>query len=91
MSKAIETGMPKQRILESATRRQTRIDAGLEAIVGVNKYISADDPEIDVRSIDNSVVQASQIERLLKVKSGRDESLVQEKIEKIKEAARTDD
>jgi methylmalonyl-CoA mutase N-terminal domain/subunit len=38
MAKAIETGMPKMRIEESAARRQARIDQGLDVIVGVNKF-----------------------------------------------------
>jgi methylmalonyl-CoA mutase len=38
MAKAIETGMPKMRIEESAARKQARIDQGLDVIVGVNKY-----------------------------------------------------
>jgi methylmalonyl-CoA mutase len=44
MTRAIETGMPKMRIEESAARRQARIDSGQEVIVGVNKYrLSGDD------------------------------------------------
>src|SRR5579883_2438194 len=38
MTKAVESGMPKLRIEESAARRQARIDRGEEVIVGVNKY-----------------------------------------------------
>ncbi len=38
MAKAIETGMPKMRIEESAARKQARIDQGFDVIVGVNKY-----------------------------------------------------
>jgi methylmalonyl-CoA mutase len=38
MAKAIETGMPKLRVEESAARKQARIDQGLDVIVGVNKY-----------------------------------------------------
>src|SRR5450756_2557003 len=38
MARAIETGMPKMRIEESAARRQARIDQGKDTIVGVNKY-----------------------------------------------------
>lgn len=38
MTKAINTGMPKMRIEESAARRQAKIDSGAETIVGVNKY-----------------------------------------------------
>src|SRR6185437_12529244 len=36
MTKAVESGMPKLRIEESAARRQARIDRGEEVIVGVN-------------------------------------------------------
>mmetsp|Transcript_19926 Transcript_19926/g.33338 ORF Transcript_19926/g.33338 Transcript_19926/m.33338 type:complete len:459 (+) Transcript_19926:239-1615(+) len=38
MTKAIESGMAKLRIEEAATRKQARIDAGEDVIVGVNKY-----------------------------------------------------
>ena len=38
MTKAVESGMPKLRIEESAARRQARVDRGEEVIVGVNKY-----------------------------------------------------
>ena len=38
MTKAIETGIPKMRIEETAARRQAQIDSGRETIVGVNKY-----------------------------------------------------
>ena len=38
MAKAIDSGMAKLRIEESATRKQARIDSGEETIVGVNKY-----------------------------------------------------
>ena len=42
MTKAVESGMPKMRIEESAARRQARIDRGEEVIVGVNKYQPGD-------------------------------------------------
>ncbi len=38
MAKALETGLPKMRIEESAARRQAQIDSGQEVIVGVNRY-----------------------------------------------------
>jgi hypothetical protein len=38
MTKAVESGLPKLRIEESAARRQAMIDKGEEVIVGVNKY-----------------------------------------------------
>ena len=38
MAKAIDSGLPKMRIEESAARAQARIDSGLQTIVGTNKY-----------------------------------------------------
>ncbi len=62
MTKAVESGMPKLRIEEAAALRQVAIDRGNEVIVGVNKYQLSEEPEIDVRDIDNSSVRAAQIE-----------------------------
>ena len=57
MTKAIEVGMPKLRIEESATRRQARVDSGEDVIVGVNKYRLAKEGQIEVRDIDNTAVR----------------------------------
>ena len=38
MAKAIEAGIPKLRIEEAAAKTQARIDAGLQSVIGVNKY-----------------------------------------------------
>jgi methylmalonyl-CoA mutase len=74
MSKAIETGVPKMRIEEAAARTQGRIDSASQAIIGVNKYrLDKEDP-IDILEIDNSAVRLSQIERLRKLRSERNEA-----------------
>ena len=38
MAKAIEAGIPKLRIEEAAAKTQARIDAGVQSVIGVNKY-----------------------------------------------------
>ena len=38
MTKAIEAGIPKLRIEEAAAKTQARIDAGVQSVIGVNKY-----------------------------------------------------
>ncbi|HJW11071.1 MAG TPA: methylmalonyl-CoA mutase, partial [Albitalea sp.] len=48
MTKAVESGMPKLRIEESATRRQARVDRGQDVIVGVNKFVPKDVEKVDV-------------------------------------------
>ena len=69
MTKAVESGMPKLRIEESAARRQARIDRGEEVVVGVNKY-TVEDPElVDVLDIDNASVLAQQVAKLEQVRA----------------------
>jgi methylmalonyl-CoA mutase len=72
MTKAVESGMPKLRIEQSAALRQARIDRGEEVIVGVNKYAREDEPDIEVLNIDNTAVRQAQIQRLAAVRSARD-------------------
>ncbi len=73
MTKAVEAGLPKLRIEESAARRQARVDRGDEVVVGVNKYQLEDEPPVDIREIDNSAVREQQIARLERVRASRDE------------------
>ena len=71
MTKAVESGMPKLRIEQSAALRQARIDRGEEVIVGVNRFKRDDEPDIEVRDIDNGAVRELQLRRLQSVKSTR--------------------
>jgi methylmalonyl-CoA mutase len=86
MAKAIETGMPKMRIEESAARRQARIDQGRDTIVGVNKYCVQEEIPIDVLDIPGSV-RDEQISRIKQIKSTRNNAAVQKALEKITSAA----
>ena len=82
MAKAIETGMPKMRIEESAARRQARIDQGKDTIVGVNKYRIEEETPIEVLDIPGSV-RDEQISRIKQIKSTRNNAAVQKALEKI--------
>lgn len=75
MTKAVASGMPKLRIEEAAATRQAMIDKGDEVIVGVNKYRRDKEEPIDILDIDNAAVRASQIERLTRIRAGRDEAV----------------
>lgn len=83
MAKAIETGLPKMRIEEAAARKQARIDAGKDVIVGVNKFKTNEASTIEVREVDNQAVRESQIARLNKIKAERDNEKVKEILGKI--------
>jgi methylmalonyl-CoA mutase len=89
MAAAIETGLPKLRIEEAAARKQSRIDAGQEVIVGVNKYLAPEgEAPLDVLQIDNDAVRESQVARLKKIRAERDEAAVQTALVAITEAAK---
>ena len=89
MAKAIETGMPKLRIEESAARKQARIDQGLDVIVGVNKYKIEEKPLEDVREVTDAV-RVEQVERLKELKAKRNAAEVQKALEHITRCAEGD-
>jgi methylmalonyl-CoA mutase len=86
MTKAIESGMPKLRIEESAAKKQAAIDSGRDVIVGVNKYRLAKEAPLDVLDIDNTAVRESQIARLQKIRATRDEAACRQALAAITNA-----
>ncbi len=89
MAKALETGIPKMRIEEAATRKQARIDSGKEIIVGVNKYRPDKEEPLEILNINNTAVRESQIRRIEKLKAERNNDEVQAVLEKITKACET--
>ncbi len=87
MGKAIETGMPKLRIEEAATRKQARVDAGIDVVVGTNKYRLDHEEPIDVLQIDNSAVRDSQISRLQEIRQSRDDAAVEKALKALTDSA----
>ncbi|MCP4646974.1 MAG: methylmalonyl-CoA mutase, partial [bacterium] len=86
MAKAIESGMPKMRIEESAARKQARIDQGKDVIVGVNKYQIEEDTTIDVLEVPGTV-RDEQIARLKEIKANRDSDEVKKTLDAITNCA----
>ena len=89
MAKAIETGMPKMRIEESAARKQARIDRGEDVIVGVNKYQTDAKEDMEILDIDNEAVRQSQIDSIKRIRETRDEKAVEDALEAIYQCAKT--
>ncbi|RFS18399.1 methylmalonyl-CoA mutase [Emticicia sp. C21] len=85
MTKAIETGLPKMRIEEAAARKQARIDSGKDVIVGVNKYKTNTETDIELLEVDNQNVRRKQIERLDRIKKERNNEEVEQILNKITE------
>ncbi len=90
MAKAIETGMPKLRIEESAARKQARIDQGLDVIVGVNKYQIEEEPLEEVLEV-SEAVRDEQIQRLRELRAARDDEAVKQALAAVTRAAETGD
>jgi methylmalonyl-CoA mutase len=83
MTKAILAGLPKQKIEESAARRQAAIDKGEFVIVGVNKYRLQKEDPIDILEVDNAAVREGQVRRLEQIRSTRDAESVRVALEEL--------
>jgi methylmalonyl-CoA mutase len=87
MTKAIEAGIPKLRIEEAAAKTQARIDAGLQSVIGVNKYQPVDEAPIDVLKVDNTAVRTMQLDKLKRLRAERDPVALQEALDALTRAA----
>ena len=89
MAKAIENGLPKLRIEEAAARKQARIDSGFDKIIGVNIFQSEEKEELKTLEVNNDSVRKSQVRKLKRIKSKRDEKAVQNALKKLTTCAKT--
>ena len=87
MTKAIEKGIPKLRIEQAAAKKQAKIDSGKDKIIGVNCYrLEKEDPIVTLE-VDNQSVRLQQLEKIKKIKEGRNEDLVTKTLERLKKAS----
>ena len=91
MSKAIETGLPKLRIEEASAKKQARIDSDQDIIVGVNRYQTESNEDLEIREVENTKVRLAQIERLKKLRAERKEEATQNSLNKLAKAASSGD
>ena len=87
MTKAVESGMPKLRIEESAARRQARVDRGEATVVGVNRFQPDSEDEIEILDIDNTAVREAQIARLESIRGSRDQAACEAALQALQTAA----
>ena len=88
MTKAVEKGIPKMRIEESAAKHQARVDNNQQIIVGVNKYKLENEPDVNIMSIDNKKIRKEQLKRLQQVRRNRDEEKCQKYLNELTLAAK---
>ncbi len=89
MAKAIGAGVPKLRIEEAAAKTQARIDAGVQSVIGVNKYRPETERPVEVLRVDNSAVRRLQIEKLARLKRERNAREVETKLDALTQCARS--
>ncbi|MXO85092.1 methylmalonyl-CoA mutase [Altererythrobacter aurantiacus] len=88
MTEYVASGKPKAQIERAAAAKQASVDRGETVIVGVNKYRRDKEDEIDTLDIDNHAVRQSQIARIERVRSERDEDACQAALDALPQGAK---
>ncbi|MEK6422551.1 MAG: methylmalonyl-CoA mutase [Burkholderia gladioli] len=89
MLAAIESGWVRRRVRAGAEAVQARIDAGEQAVVGVNRFVADDaGPAPGCREIDGRHVRAMQRARLERTRAQRDPARVAATLQALGDAAR---
>jgi len=83
---AIEQGFIQREIQDSAYRYQREIEKGERVVVGVNKFQVEEESPKDLLRVDPAV-RLSQIEKLKRIKSERDNASVKDILSKLRKAA----
>ncbi len=82
----IEEGYFQREIQEAAFEYQERVDEEAEVVVGVNKYQSDEEGELDILQIDETETRERQLGRLESVKEERDDAAVEAALDELREA-----
>ena len=88
MMEALASGLVKGRIEAAAASKQARLDSGEDLLVGVNCYPPpSHSSKVEVREVDLRAVQERQLGKLKKLRQDRDQTLVHNLLQKLREAA----
>ncbi len=90
MLAAIERGYPQMEISNASYEYQKRVDSGERTVVGLNKYVSNDEPPITTLKIDEKV-QEEQIKRLKRIKRTRSNRRVAQALKALRTACWSDE
>jgi methylmalonyl-CoA mutase N-terminal domain/subunit len=87
---AIESGYVQAEIQEAAVQQQQDIESGRKVVVGVNRFRSDEEPEPAIFRVNTELARA-QVERLRRVRAGRDSTAARASLQRLAEAARGDE
>jgi len=90
MLRAIDKGLPMQGIETAAAEKQSRIDAGIDRIVGLNLFAGHAPENIEVLKVEHEEVLKGQVDRLRDLRSNRDEEVAMAALASMESAARSD-
>ena len=85
--RGLETGWLQKRINESAARQQWEIEQRRKLVVGVNEFVT-DEPELTIPILKIGDTEAHQKERMAKLRAERDNALVQQRLNELRDAAK---
>ena len=87
--RGLETGWLQRKINESAARQQWEVEQHRRVIVGVNDFVT-DEPELKIELLKIAeATEREQKQRMAKLRSERDNQLVEKRITALREAAKT--
>ena len=86
MVPAIEAGYPQREIANSAYRTQQAVEAGEQAVVGVNRHVDEAPPAVETLYIDESAARR-QSEHLVRTKETRDRGRVDRTLDTLRRTA----
>lgn len=86
--KAIERGYIQKEISYSAYNYQRAVDSGERVVVGVNQFVSQDEPEPEILEI-GVETERKQVERLKRLKRERNNQRVNEVLSRVRDVARS--
>jgi methylmalonyl-CoA mutase N-terminal domain/subunit len=89
MIEAIEAGFPMREIAEASAHYQRELEEKKRHMVNVTIYEPQDEQDVETHRIDSEISQR-QLDRLRELKAGRDNDLVERRLEDLKEACRGD-
>jgi len=86
--KAIERGYIQKEISYSAYNYQRAVDSGEQVVVGVNQFVTQDEPEPEILEI-GVETEGKQVERLKRLKRERNNQRVNEVLGRVRDVARS--
>ena len=84
---AIESGWMQRRIAESAYRLQKRVESGERVVVGQNRFLASAEEPVEITRIE-AKGEAEQVERVRRVRAGRDGAAAERCLDRLSEEAR---